>query len=87
VSSGFGDTPATLFEKCLRSKKLGTAMLYLPLIEPHLLTPPTPNEPATPERRNSERVRPCHHACAHGSQAGRGQTLRSMGPGPACLNS
>lgn len=31
---GFGDTPVTLFHKCLRTKKLHTALLYLPLIDP-----------------------------------------------------
>ncbi len=31
---GYGDTPISLFEKCLASKKLYTALLYLPLIDP-----------------------------------------------------
>lgn len=31
---GFGDTPVTLFEKCLATKKMHTALLYLPLIDP-----------------------------------------------------
>lgn len=30
-----GDTPVSLFDKCLRARKLHTAILYLPLIEAH----------------------------------------------------
>lgn len=33
--AGYGDTPVTLFEKCLQSRKLHTAILYLPLIDQH----------------------------------------------------
>lgn len=33
--SGVGDTPVSLFDKCLRARKLHTAILYLPLIESH----------------------------------------------------
>jgi hypothetical protein len=34
--AGYGDTPVTLFEKCLAGRKLHTAILYLPLMDPHL---------------------------------------------------
>lgn len=35
AAAGVGDTPVSLFDKCLRARKLHTAILYLPLIEAH----------------------------------------------------
>ena len=51
-SGGGGDTPVTLFEKCLASRKLHTALLYLPLIDP-----PAPASHAAMDGSGGDRAR------------------------------
>jgi hypothetical protein len=56
-TGGGGDTPVTLFEKCLASRKLHTALLYLPLIDPPATSHADPDPDASASSSSSRKAR------------------------------